>query len=108
MYYELYSSGGCINSSPAGKRRIAVGAEQQLSQFGGGGVDEGNFGGVGLNGADSTGVLAHVGSPFTTITAIAIAGCLLIVTVFVIIFAILQVSTIVSRIHIFRFIHIVK
>lgn len=80
----MYNLGGCINSSPAGKRRIAVGAEQQYG-------DDSNFGGTDLSGMDTTSVLSHVGSPFTTITAIAIAACLLIVTIFVIIFAVLQV-----------------
>jgi len=72
-------TGGCINSSPAGKRRIAIGAEQQFG-------DDGTFG----NNDESKGALANVGSLYTTITAIAVAACLLIVTVFVIIFATLQ------------------
>lgn len=72
-------TGGCINSSPAGKRRIAIGAEQQFG-------DDGLFG----NSDESNGALNNVGSIYTTITAITVAACLLIVTVFVIIFAALQ------------------
>lgn len=80
----LICTGGCINSSPAGKRRIANGAEQQqLSSV----ADDALMG----NGKDSTGLLSHFGSAFTTITSIAVAACLLVVTIFVIIFAILQV-----------------
>jgi len=90
--------GGCINASPAGKRRIAVGVEQQ--QFG---SSYGNTGGLygnllddkfalgGGNGKSGDSFFSRVGSPFTTITAIAVAACLLIVTVFAVIFAILQV-----------------
>ncbi|XP_055845205.1 furin-like protease 2 isoform X2 [Episyrphus balteatus] len=75
-------SGGCINASPAGKRRIAAGAEQQF------GSPYNSF-----DDGSSNGVLSRVGSPLTTITAIAVAGCLLIVTVFAVIFAILQRSS---------------
>lgn len=75
-------TGRCINASPAGKRRIAVGAEQQFGSNDGGGY--------GLDDGEPTGVLSHVGSPLTTITAIAVAGCLLIVTIFAVIFAVLQ------------------
>lgn len=92
----MFITGGCINASPAGKRRIAAGVEQQ--QFG---SSYGNSGGLygnlvedqttGTRG-DSDGIFSRVGSPLTTITAIAVAGCLLIVTVFAVIFAILQVS----------------
>ncbi|XP_037934689.1 furin-like protease 2 [Teleopsis dalmanni] len=80
-------TGGCINASPAGKRRIAAGAEQQ--QFG---SSYGNSGGLYGNVLDdeNSGIGAGLGSPFTTITAIAVAACLLIVTVFAVIFAILQ------------------
>lgn len=82
----MYVEGGCINSSPAGKRRIPIGAEQQqISPFG----DENDFFTGGKS--ETTGVLSHVASPLTTITALAVAGCLLIITVFVVIFAVLQV-----------------
>lgn len=80
FYQKYFITGGCINSSPAGKRRIAIGAEQQFG-------DDSSFG----NGDNSNGVLSNVGSIYTTITAITVAGCLLIVTVFVVIFAALQV-----------------
>lgn len=77
--------GGCINSSPAGKRRIAVGAEQQLN--------EELAAGLGLvhDGSESAGLFSKVASPFTTITALTVSACLLVVTIFVIIFAVLQV-----------------
>lgn len=75
-------TGQCINASPAGKRRIAAGAEQQF------GNNDGYN--MGLSDGEPTGVLSQVVSPFTTITAIAVAGCLMIVTIFAIIFAILQ------------------
>lgn len=88
-------TGGCINASPAGKRRIAAAAEQQ--QFG---SSYGNSGGLYGNLLDDTdgsatgvnGLFSRVGSPLTTITAIAVAACLLIVTVFAVIFAVLQVG----------------
>ncbi|XP_036319238.1 furin-like protease 2 isoform X2 [Rhagoletis pomonella] len=86
-------TGGCINASPAGKRRIAAAAEQQ--QFGsaysgglyGGLLDEDTAGG---SGGAFGGFFSRVGSPLTTITAIAVAACLLVVTVFALIFAVLQ------------------
>ncbi|XP_053949686.1 furin-like protease 2 isoform X1 [Anastrepha ludens] len=86
-------TGGCINASPAGKRRIAAAAEQQ--QFGsaysgglyGGLLDEDAVGG---NGGAFGGFFSRVGSPLTTITAIAVAACLLVITVFALIFAVLQ------------------
>lgn len=81
MFGLFFLAGGCINASPAGKRRIAAGAEQQF------GSPYNSF-----DDSSSNGVLARVGSPLTTITAIAVAGCLLIVTVFAVIFAVLQVS----------------
>ncbi|XP_075157350.1 furin-like protease 2 isoform X2 [Haematobia irritans] len=88
-------TGGCINASPAGKRRIAAAAEQQ--QFG---SSYGNSGGLYGNLIDDTdgttgvgGLFSRVGSPLTTITAIAVAACLLIVTVFAVIFAVLQRSS---------------
>lgn len=82
----VFVKGGCINSSPAGKRRIPIGAEQQqMSPFG----DENDFFTGGKS--ETTGVLSNVASPLTTITALAVAGCLLVITVFVVIFAVLQV-----------------
>lgn len=78
--------GGCINSSPAGKRRIAVGAEQQLNE------DLAAALGLVHDGSERAGWFAKVASPFTTITALTVAACLLVVTIFVIIFAVLQVT----------------
>ncbi|XP_061398661.1 furin-like protease 2, partial [Musca vetustissima] len=87
-------TGGCINASPAGKRRIAAAAEQQ--QFGSSYGNSGGLYGNLLDDSDGTtgvsGLFSRVGSPLTTITAIAVAACLLIVTVFAVIFAVLQVS----------------
>lgn len=84
-------AGGCINASPAGKRRIAAAAEQQ--QFGsaysgglyGGFLDEDVTGNGG-------GYFSHMSSPLTAITAVAVAACLAIVTIVVVVFAVLQVS----------------
>lgn len=88
------NSGGCINASPAGKRRIAAAAEQQ--QFGSSYGNSGGLYGNLLDDADAAtggnGLLTRFGSPLTAITAIAVAACLLIVTVFAVIFAVLQVS----------------
>lgn len=76
--------GGCINASPAGKRRIAVGAEQQFSE-------DSMFNGR-MNGGDPNNLFSRFGSQFSAITAIAVAACVLIVTLFGVIFALLQVS----------------
>lgn len=84
-------AGGCINASPAGKRRIAAAAEQQ--QFGsaysgglyGGFLDEDTSGNGG-------GFFSRMSSPLTAITAVAVAVCLAIVTIVVVVFAVLQVS----------------
>ncbi|XP_055634461.1 furin-like protease 2 isoform X2 [Toxorhynchites rutilus septentrionalis] len=82
-------TGGCINSSPAGKRRI--GAEQQLLQFG----DEINAIAADSNAAETGGQLTALrrllqsASP-SAITVVAVSGCLLVITVFVVIFSVLQ------------------
>ncbi|XP_055539465.1 furin-like protease 2 isoform X1 [Wyeomyia smithii] len=82
-------TGGCINSSPAGKRRI--GAEQQLLQFG----DEASASNIDSNVMEFNGQRTALGqllqsvSP-STMTVLAISGCLLIVTLFVVIFSVLQ------------------
>lgn len=87
-----YFSGGCINASPAGKRRIANGIQQQ--QFGGGG-DDGLFGISGklstANDISGNNAFGHITPATTAITAIAIAACILIISVFAIVFVILQV-----------------
>nr|XP_036218232.1 furin-like protease 2 [Bactrocera oleae] len=85
-------TGGCINASPAGKRRIAAAAEQQ--QFGsaysgglyGGFLDEDTSGNGG-------GFFSRMSSPLTAITAVAVAVCLAIVTIVVVVFAVLQRSS---------------
>lgn len=82
-------SGGCINASPAGKRRIASGVEQQ--QFG----DDSLFGISGkLSTANDGNGYNGFGRITPAITAIAIAACVLIVSVFAIVFVILQVRII--------------
>ena len=74
-------SGECQNSSPAGKRRIAAGVEQ-------GG--ESNV--AAIRGDTVTHVHLHQSMPFTTVTAMAVAGCIAVVVLFGIIFAVLQVQ----------------
>lgn len=84
--------GECINSSPAGKRRIA--AEKQLSQL----ADEGNLfnvdaalidGGGGLMANDGGNTMDQVRAPVTFVAALAI--CSVGVIIFVTIFTVVQV-----------------
>lgn len=70
----------CLNSSPAGKRRIAAGAEQGV---------EGNM--AAIHGGTAADFHLHQYTPFTTVTAMAVAGCIAVVLLFGIIFAVLQV-----------------
>lgn len=110
-----WSPGGCINASPAGKRRIATGSEPQVSSLnelkedgdleagasslvshsvllGSGSSVSGVGGSVGGRGVRlGEGFLMQFSSPFAAITALAVAACLLIMLVFVTIFAVLQV-----------------
>lgn len=111
-----WSLGGCTNASPAGKRRIATGSEPQVSSLNeikedgeleaaassshlshsvrGVGVGlHGDRGGgsEGGGGIGSGAFLMQFSSPFAAITALAVAACLLIMLVFVTIFAVLQV-----------------
>lgn len=79
MSYFLIS-GECQNSSPAGKRRIAAGAEQ-------GG--ESNM--AAIHGGTAADFRVHQYTPFTAVTAMAVAGCVAVVLLFGIIFAVLQV-----------------
>lgn len=85
-------AGGCINASPAGKRRIANGIEQQ--QFG----DDSLFGISGKmnivnnDGSPNGGLSGRFSSTTAAITSIAIAACVLIISLFAIIFVVLQVS----------------
>lgn len=99
-----------MNASPAGKRRIAAAAEQQQFgnsySFGSGGSYSGSFGengeifnsggGVGSMSDTSSSTLnryiSRLNSPVTTIAAISVSACLLIITIFAVIFAVLQVS----------------
>ena len=97
--FFITTTGDCINSSPAGKRRIA--AEKQLSQL----TDEGNLfnsnsndaalidGGGGLmTAADSASTMDQIKSPVTFVGVVAVAICSVIVIMFVTIFTVLQVS----------------
>lgn len=91
---QNYFSGGCINASPAGKRRIASGVEQQ--QFGGG--DDSLFGissklSISNDGNGNNG-FGRITPATTAITAIAIAACVVIISVFAIVFVVLQVRSI--------------
>ena len=87
-------TGDCINSSPAGKRRIA--AEKQLSQL----ADEANlYGGDAalLEGSIDTFSSSNSNqntsnTPLASVTVVAIAICSVIAIVFVTIFTVLQVS----------------
>lgn len=74
-------SGECQNSSPAGKRRIAAGAEQS---------GEGNVAAVHGDTAPADRLYQY--TPFTAVTAMAVTGCVVIVVLFGIIFAVLQVQ----------------
>ncbi|KAG5680505.1 hypothetical protein PVAND_010012 [Polypedilum vanderplanki] len=87
-------TGDCINSSPAGKRRIA--AEKQLSQL----TDEGNIfnsndaalidgGGLLVNDAAAS-TMDQIKSPVTFVGIIAVAVCSVIVVIFVTVFSVLQ------------------
>jgi hypothetical protein len=91
----LVFTGDCINSSPAGKRRIA--AEKQLSQL----ADEGNLynGDAALmDGAvDTMASLDQVKSPVAFVALVAVAICSAFVIVFVTIFTVLQVSAEMGR-----------
>lgn len=72
------ATGGCQNSSPAGKRRIAAGSDPI----------EGSAFFQEQNSAD-----AHQSTSFTTVTALAVGGCVAVVVLFGVIFAVLQVSS---------------
>lgn len=84
-----YFSGGCINASPAGKRRIANGIAQQ--QFG----DDSLFGISGklsiANDGNGNNGFGRITPATTAITAIAIAACVLIISVFAVVFVVIQV-----------------
>ena len=87
-------TGDCINSSPAGKRRIA--AEKQLSQL----ADEASlYGGDAalLEGSIDTFSSSNSNqntsnTPLASVTVVAIAICSVIAIVFVTIFTVLQVN----------------
>lgn len=85
-------SGGCINASPAGKRRIANGIEQQ--QFG----DDSLFGISGklsiANDGNGNNGFGRITPATTAITAFAVAACVLIISVFAIVLVVIQVCTI--------------
>ena len=78
--WTSYFIGECQNSSPAGKRRIAAGVEQG-----------GESSMAAVRGDTVTNVHPHQSMSFTTVTAMAVAGCVSVVILFAIIFAVLQV-----------------
>ncbi|EAT45948.1 AAEL002793-PA [Aedes aegypti] len=80
-------TGGCINSSPAGKRRI--GAEQQLLQFGEEAANSASDSNAAETSDSSLRRFLQGASP-SAVTVVAVSGCLLIVTLFAIIFTVLQ------------------
>ncbi|XP_030564586.1 furin-like protease 2 isoform X2 [Drosophila novamexicana] len=74
-------TGECKTVSTAGKRRTVVGSDSIFRNMDRAAItDEGNSGSFAL----------RLDSPLTAITAIAVAICLLIITIFSIIFAVLQ------------------
>lgn len=85
-FYLISFAGECKSASTAGKRRTVIGSESifrsalrdQRTEA----MAEGNSGAFVL----------RLDSPLTAITAIAVAICLLIITIFSIIFAVLQVK----------------
>jgi hypothetical protein len=91
MFVPLFFPGDCINSSPAGKRRIA--AEKQLSQL----ADEANQFNNDAAFIDrasdvGSGLRDQIQSPPALVAIVAIAICSVSVIVFVSIFTVLQVS----------------
>lgn len=89
--YACFFTGDCINSSPAGKRRIA--AEKQLSQL----ADEGNlFNGDAalMDGTVDGGASSsdQIKSPVAFVALVGVAICSVFVIVFVTVFTVLQVS----------------
>lgn len=83
--FFFFVEGGCLNASPAGKRRIAIGADQQFN-------DE--FFNGRMSSGETNALFARFGSSFSAIVAVAVAACVLIVTLFGVIFAVLQVNSI--------------
>lgn len=84
-----FLSGDCINSSPAGKRRIA--AEKQLSQL----ADEANnpyTADAALIDGAAEGKSDQIKSPVAFVALVAAAICSVFVIAFVTIFTVLQVS----------------
>ena len=95
FYFVNCHTGDCINSSPAGKRRIA--AEKQLSQL----ADEANLyggdaalleGSIDTFSSSSNSNQNTSNTPLASVTAVAIAICSVIAIVFVTIFTVLQVN----------------
>ncbi|XP_059609032.1 furin-like protease 2 [Phlebotomus argentipes] len=77
-------TGGCINSSPAGKRRIQIGAEQSLGQL------SGPFGAFSQTAStfldpEAKGLLNHLTSPQITVAALTVAALLLIICIILIV-----------------------
>lgn len=100
FYIQLYVvlcfapvSGDCINSSPAGKRRIA--AEKQLSQLADEASQYTNDAAL-IDGAEATGgrFKDQIQSAPALILIAAVAICSVFVIVFVSVFVVLQVSAV--------------
>lgn len=96
---SLYFAGGCQNSSPAGKRRIAVSAEraEAYQQLGAGisPLDESwpGFHDRGVAEVRPSGDLSSLYTPMAlTLTAFTIAVCLCVVLAFIVIMLVLQVT----------------
>jgi proprotein convertase subtilisin/kexin type 5 len=84
-------TGDCINSSPAGKRRIPIGVERQLTEN----ADESSFYSGDLSSfltGSTSSSNSDVGaqSPVFFVTVVTLSVCCLIVIVFVVIFSVLQ------------------
>jgi hypothetical protein len=77
MNYKIFVVvGECQNASPAGKRRIAVGAEGESES----------------HSSDYNSSPGHFTVSFNTVTALAVGGCITVVLLFGLIFTALQVS----------------
>ncbi|XP_068159733.1 furin-like protease 2 isoform X1 [Drosophila tropicalis] len=81
-------TGECKATSTGGKRRTVIGNENSFKSGGDGARSNG--GAYGNEEGNGNEFLLRLDSPLTALTAIAVAICLLIITIFSIIFAVLQ------------------
>lgn len=70
------STGECQNASPAGKRRTAASRAEPMEIS-----------------TEQEGTSIHLPTPFTTVTILAVLGCISVVVLFVIIFTVLQIKS---------------